>query len=287
MSLPTLQLRSGKVSLVSKAPIWILTSSLLLNLLLTMLMSCVLSREASLRQRQVSSAYVQERGAARLLIIARTHAREMPTVVSAFLSSLRAQSYESFQVWLVNGECPGKAIYSDIVDDMSDNRFSTRRFGEGMEPLEYSSFGYYTSDLAVNELLRLNDAGLSNYEYLLITNADNLYHHLFLDTVVKKFAAHPSPPCIVATDWISRYLTRAKSGKFGSRNTVRHAEFRRFRIDLGTAVVRVASLRRAFSGMSEVFVKNSSVADWMYFERILGPSKHCGVVIAEVLFIHQ
>jgi hypothetical protein len=252
-----------------------------------MVIWCVLSPEVTLRRRKSTSAYIQEPGAAQLLIIARTHARETPSILSAFLSSLRAQSYENFQVWLVNGECPGKALYSNIVDDMSDNRFYVMRLGDGAEVLEDSSYGYYTSDLAVIELLRRNDAGISNYKYLLITNADNLYHHLFLDTVVKKFATRRSPPCIVATDWISRYLSRVKYGKFGNRNTLRHVEFRPFGIDLGAAVVQIASLRRAFRGLSEYFDKNSTTADWTYFARILGPSKRCGVVIREVLFVHQ
>jgi hypothetical protein len=282
-----LQTSGRKISLATKVPLWLSASSLLINLLLIMVVWYLLSPEASMRRKGVSNPYIQEPGAAQLLIIARTHVRETPSIISAFLSSLRAQTYENFQVWLVNGECPGQAIHSDIVDDMSDNRFSAMRFGDDAKPLKDSSYGYYTSDLALIELLRRNDAGSSNYKYLLITNADNLYHHLFLGTVIKKFATHPSLPCLVATDWVSRYLARVKAGKLRNRNTLRRVEFRLFHIDLGTAVVEIASLRRAFKGKSEFFDKNSTTADWTYFERILGPSKRCGVAIREVLFVHQ
>jgi hypothetical protein len=282
-----LQTSGRRRLLATKAPLWMLASSLLLILLLTMVVRCLLSPEAPIQRKRVPNPYIQEPGAAQLLIIARTHVRETPTIVSAFLSSLRAQTYENFQVWLVNGECPGQATHSDIVDDMSDNRFSVKHFGHDAKPLKDSSYGYYTSDLALKELLRRNDAGSSNYKYLLITNADNLYHHMFLGTVIKKFATHPTLPCIVATDWISRYLARVEAGKLRNRNTLRHVEFRRFHIDLGTAVVEIASLRRAFKGTSEFFDKNSTTADWTYFERILGPSKRCGVAIREVLFVHQ
>jgi hypothetical protein len=284
---PLLQPCGRRISLETKAPLWMIASSLLLNLVLLMAVRGLLPPEASMRLNEVSRASIQDTGTAQLLIIARTHARETPTIISAFLSSLRAQSYENFQVWLINGECPGKAVHSEVVDILSDNRFSVMSFGNDAEPLEDSSYGYYTSDLAVRELLRRNDAGISNFKYLLITNADNLYHHKFLDTVTRKFATHPSPPCIVATDWVSRYFARLKSGKLGNRNTLRHVEFGLFHIDLGTAVVEIASLRRAFRGKSEFFEKNETTADWTYFERILGPSKHCGVAIREVLFVHQ
>jgi hypothetical protein len=284
---PILQPCGRILSLETNAPLWMSASSLLLNLVLFMAVLFLLTPEASMRLKEVSGASIQEPGTAQLLIIARTHARETPAILSAFLSSLRAQSYENFQVWLINGECPGKTVHSEVVDVLSDNRFSVMSFGDDAEPLEDSSYGYYTSDLAICELFRRNDAGISNFKYLLITNADNLYQYTFLDTVIKKFATHPSPPCIVATDWVSRYFARLQSGKLGNRNTLRHVEFGLFHIDLGTAVVEIASLRRAFRGKSEFFEKNSTTADWTYFERILGPSKRCGVAIREVLFVHQ
>jgi hypothetical protein len=226
-------------------------------------------------------------GKAIVLVIARTHARENASIVSAFLSSLRAQSFRSFHVWLVNGERPGVAVFSDIIDELEDNRVLSMTFGDDSEPLRDSSYGYYTSDMAVRELLRRNDIGTSSYEYLLVTNADNLYNHVFLETVVDVFSSRRSKPCIVATDWVSRYHARPVPGVLGNKNTVRKVEFRRFRIDLGTAVVDIGSLRRVFAGRTEYFVKNSTTADWTYFENILRDSGSCGVAIGQVLFVHQ
>jgi hypothetical protein len=224
-----------------------------------------------------------------VLVIARTHARERTAIVAAFLSSIRAQTFTDYNLWLVNGECPGKELFNDVISGANDNRFKAMRLGKNEECLKDSSYGYYTTDLAIHEILRLNSMGLANVKYVLLTNADNLYHHMFLETAVNTFSVLNFTPCIVASDWISRYAARNDEDPraLGNRNTLRHVQFKLYHIDLGCAVIAVHALSKAFIGKSEYFVKNSTTADWSFFEQILDSGKTCGIPIRQVLFVHQ
>lgn len=226
-------------------------------------------------------------------IVARTHAGEKESTVEAFLYSVKAQSFQDFHLWLVNSEAPGLPVFENHVARLQDDRFVSKTFGEDKKSLPSHSYGYITSSLALTEIVRSPASAARGYQFVLFTNADNLYQHEFLERTVQAFADKEPPPCIVATDFVSRYRMHYRNGValgYGEPNNVRKAEFVRNQIDLGAAVVSVASIRDAFGDTDEFFELNDTQADYVFFDRVLSKvsgDTSCGVTISQVLFVHQ
>jgi hypothetical protein len=210
-----------------------------------------------------------------LCIVARTYRNADKGMLLAFLHSLRAQSYQDFEVWLLDTENPNEGSFHHEVDKMDDARFKVKTYD--VSTAYGTSYGYITTEAAVQELLMFSH----NFKYLLVTNGDNLYQHDFLKKTVTAFSENNPRPCIVATYFISRY-----GNTHIGPNQLMKTRFVRDRVDLGAAVTDLYAVDRAYS--DEVFEKNNFTADYFYFEKIIRVSGwNCAAIIPEVLFTHQ
>lgn len=218
-------------------------------------------------------------------IIARTYPGASRSRVESFLYSLKAQTYQNYEVALVNSERPCEEVFPDLVLGMNDRRFSTITL-DIENPHRGHSYGYPVTEALLNTLLRsLEYRTHLKLRYILLTNADNLYHSLFLESQVKVFETEVPRPCLVGCDWVSRYHELLPDGSFGRRNRVRIFQPRRNQMDLGAALVSLASIRETF-GKSTVFRRNDTRADFAFFSSLIGfPT--CVRMSDGVLFVHQ
>jgi hypothetical protein len=121
-----------------------------------------------------------------VVVPARTFPRADPDAVSAFLHSMKAQSFVRFQVMLLNSEEPSEVLFSHLILSLRDSRFSTVPCTTYIGFAANHSYGYPVTEEALNYVLKQAKRHV-NMRYVLITNADNLYHREFLITRVASF----------------------------------------------------------------------------------------------------
>lgn len=221
-----------------------------------------------------------------ICIIARTHNAVPEEMILAFFHSLRAQSYPHFEVWVVNSEKPSEAIFARTVQSMKDQRFRAKLFNIHLPSPRHHSFGYPVTEAAINSILAQTAPGHRYFKYILMTNSDNLYHHHFLSRAVVEFETRTPSPCIVGSNWISRYHQRLVRGVLGETDTVRVFEHRLYHMDLGAAVVKIGDIRSAFKEKVH-FLRNSTIADYKFFDRVANERHGCVRRMPGILFIHQ
>lgn len=214
-------------------------------------------------------------------IIARSYGGMPKRELLAFSYSILAQTHQNFTLWIVNGEDPSNTIFSKEVSKIGDDRITSLAFSFKKGTSFFHSYGYYTTDLAIQKIIAETLPG-DNNQYLLITNADNLYNHLFLETSLKLFEKET---CLVASDWISRYIHTHKNHVHP--NQPDKIQWNLGGIDLGCAVSSVAHIRRAFPS-GKYFQKGIAEADWYFFRKLLNVSGNiCGKKTHQILFTHQ
>lgn len=218
-------------------------------------------------------------------VIARSHPKEDPLSIKAFMASLAAQTFQNFTVWIINGNNSNIPIFEKEVKYMNDTRFLVKRF-----PVHdwkkftkgFHSYGYYSTELALREILRnsYSETRSKKHEFLLITNTDNLYNRRFFSSSLETF---DSCTCMVASDFTSRYRVH---GGF-SENRPLEVEFAKAKIDLGSVLLSLPHVHFTFNKKT-FFVKNDKFADWLFFRRILQKFGYrCGRKTGELLFVHQ
>lgn len=212
-------------------------------------------------------------------IIARADESLSVPQFQAFVHSLRAQTHKNFSLWIVNGENPSKKLFSREISVINDSRVSTLAFKFKRDKTFFHSYGYYTTDLAMRKLIAITDPNERN-EFLLVTNGDNLYNHLFLENSLKLIT---NETCLVASDWISRYVRINETFP----NRAGNIRFLEGGIDLGCVVTSLFHVHRSFN-RRVFFKKHIKAADWIFFKKIVNRfGESCAIKTNQVLFMHQ
>lgn len=212
-------------------------------------------------------------------IIARAHERQPKREIQAFIHSLLAQTHENFTIWIVNGEDFSKKVFTNEIHGFHDKRVSSLSFNGTKSKQYFHSYGYHTTDLALRKIIGETDYD-DRHQFLLVTNADNLYHQAFLQNSLKRMR---KSSCIVASDWISRYVR----GDDIEPNQVGKVHYHRGGLDLGCAISSLFHIHRSFNRRN-FFMKNNKEADWYFFKKILHKfGKDCAIKTNQVLFMHQ
>jgi hypothetical protein len=224
-----------------------------------------------------------------ICIITRTYVNADRFLLRSFLSSVQAQSYSKYQVWLINSDDPTTRIFPDEVRQLDDPRFISKVFNIDKHKSVYNSYGYFATEVALRDLLASKNHG---FKYVLITNGDNLYHRNFLTKTLAVFeSGRELYPCIVAVDFVSRYQIRHENNSLSPPNNVRFSQYAENMIDLGSALIKIESIGSTFPHRhaDSMFVKGNTKADFFFFSGIVRSSanKSCGANVREVLFVHQ
>lgn len=229
--------------------------------------------------QQLNRAVRKDFGQKHVYIIARAHKGLPRRQVQAFVHSLLAQTHKHFTLWIVNGDDPSKRVFSDEMSGFEDNRVSSVSFRFKMSKNFSHSFGYHTTDLALEKIISIIQSEDRN-QFLLVTNSDNLYHSQFLETSLNMV---DEGACFVASNWISRFPLSRKN----IANQAEKVYFENGGIDLGCVLSSLYHVRRTFNS-GPYFIKNEMAADWLFFERIMKTfGMDCVKKTEQVLFIHQ
>lgn len=214
-----------------------------------------------------------------VFIIARAHKKQSKGQTNAFIRSILAQTHKNLTLWIINGDDPSKKVFSKLVAGFKDDRVSSLRFSFTRPKDFFHSFGYHTTDLALRKLIKKSNPQEKN-RFLLVTNSDNLYHSLFLETSLKMM---DQDTCLVASNWISRFAI----GEKNLPNQAQTVEFENGGIDLGCVVSSLLHIRKVYND-GPYFLKNEMAADWFFFEKIMNSfGTQCVKRTDQVLFIHQ
>lgn len=214
-----------------------------------------------------------------VFIIARAHRKQPRNQIKAFVHSLLAQTHKHFTLWVVNGNNPSERIFSKQVSDFEDRRVSSLSFNFSRPKNFFHSFGYHTTDLALRKVIETTKSGDRN-QFLLVTNSDNLYHSLFLETSLKMV---DEETCFIASNWISRFAL----SKNDTPNQAETVAFGNGGIDLGCVISSLFHVRQVYNE-GPYFKKNEMAADWLFFEKLMKTfGTHCVKKTDQVLFIHQ
>jgi hypothetical protein len=221
-----------------------------------------------------------------VVVLARTFPNADVDSVLAFLYSLKAQTFTSFEVLLLNSEAADEPIFLPAVKSMRDTRFHSVPFPSQLGRSVNHSYGYPVTEDAMQFVL---DRAVNHpkLRFVLITNADNIYHRQFLSTHVASFNRYRPTPCIVGCDFVSRYHQQLQNGMLGPRNMVRSFQHRLHHMDIGSALVRIEAVREAFDGRVR-FKRYSSTADYEFFSAVASSVSHvCVRRSPGILFFHQ
>jgi len=239
-------------------------------------------------------------------IIARTPHQLSPSAsarVVAFLASVAAQTYSTWELYLIN-PMGGESLFEKEV-----NLFNDVRMHSGPNnPIAYdrNSWGYEATNYALDYLLNQSiDSRIEekqprkmfdseqSCDYFLFTNADNLYHAEFLETLYPGMREHLD---LLGVTFTSHHLRESQTeAKTKKKNLMmRDASFKRGFVDLGAVVASkeaiLATGARFFDGgfNEQQFKKQQFDADWFFFDRLLQREHSRGhKYYEEVLFFHQ
>jgi hypothetical protein len=219
-----------------------------------------------------------------VIVIVRSFAAAYQPQMLALLHTFRAQTYRHFQVWVVNSDDPRSKIFADEIAGLKDPRFEARSFPKTTGHRS-NSYGYFVSEIALNSLL--SDELSDGSTYVLLTNGDNLYHHKFLETTLAAFDSERPAPCVVGTDFVSRYHSVLPNRSYGPRNQVRSTYLAQNRIDLGSALISLTAIKHVFPHGVQ-FKNESTTADFNFFSTVSSSTApSCWFAVHEVLFVHQ
>jgi hypothetical protein len=234
-------------------------------------------RTASNLKAITSEVFIPE-----ICVLVRSYPGASKTSLLALLHSIRAQTHREFEVWLLNSEQPSTPLFISAIKSLEDVRFSFKSFRVDET---YHSYGYIVTEAALNHILSRYWHS-EKFKYILITNGDNLYNKKFLSSSRDALEKRNPLPCIVGCDWISRYHQQLGNGQLGEENSVRHFRAQLNHMDLGAALVRTADIYNTYNGNC-YFERNSTTADFSFFNRIAAVRRGCVHRIPGILFMHQ
>lgn len=196
--------------------------------------------------------------------------------VMAFLGSIYAQSHQNWDLYLISpmGGRANKSLEREI------RSFSNTRMHLGPDsPVRFrSKNGYEATNYALDFLLNRSNMKLfpsmrpeRACTYFLFTNADNLYHSAFFETLYPGMQQHLD---LLRVGFVTLHARPSQ---------VHDARFNRGHVDLGAALVSEA----AISSTGARFDTKDSAADWLFFDTLIQRAHGRVKYYEEVLFFHQ
>jgi len=191
--------------------------------------------------------------------------------VQAFLASVLAQEYDSWELHLINGQGGGE-VFSEVIANLGDPRL----INGPSSPKAFSSntWGYEATNYAIEKMLH----DKVPCEYFLFTNADNLYARGFLKTGL--------PGMLSGLDLLGfNFVTRYLQATGHEHMPMLDAGFAMSHIDLGAVLVSAKPIKEANIRFNP---DNNITTDWSFFEAILNLSNgRSATFYPEMHFIHQ
>jgi len=219
------------------------------------------------------------------------------SVTDAFLASVRAQAYLSWELHVLNAEGGGE-VFQDSVLGFKDPRLSNGP----SSPTSFASntYGYDATNYALERLLH-GDNVQAPCDYFLFTNADNLYGKDFFKIELQSMQAGLD---LIGFNFVTRYeqYDLDGSGKLVGHMPMQQASFALGRIDLGAVLVSAQAIQElglrfptepgTFSVpdpvLGQIVHDKLKIADWLFFLSIMNRSGSKGqVMMHEVPFMHQ
>jgi len=218
------------------------------------------------------------------------------SLTHAFLASIRAQVYESWELHLINSEGGGE-VFNGLLSSFKDVRFtngpsSPNRFVR-------NTFGYDATNYALEQLLQGHGVQ-APCSYFLFTNADNLYSQDFLKIGLESMQASYD---LIGFNFVTKYEQTADSGQqIVGHRPMQHAGFVLGHIDLGAALVSAQAIQEAKARfptepgkvtvtdqwVGDVEHEKLNISDWLFFSSILKrPGSKGQKMMEELPFIHQ
>lgn len=196
-------------------------------------------------------------------------------IVEAFAASISAQTYESWELHLLNGEGGGE-VYREVVTSLGDARITNGP--SSPTAFATNTWGYEATNKALSELL-LPGKPQVPCEYFLFTNADNLYGRHFLET--------GQPGMVEGKDLLGfNFVTRYVQAPELKPNLPMHdVGFTFGHVDLGSVLVSA----KAVEASNARFDFSQGIGqDWKFFENIIQRPGSTGTVFyGELQYIHQ
>jgi hypothetical protein len=200
-------------------------------------------------------------------------------IVRAFLSSMIAQTYQSWELHLLNGQ-GGEDIFQSLLTELGDERLVSGP--NAPKAFESNTWGYEATNHALNELLQ---AGTKNpCAYFLFTNADNLYARTFLETGMPAMAQNRD---LIGFNFVTRYVQGEAWKPWTNRAMLPMHEpgFTEGHIDLGAVLVSAAAMKETGVRFNPA---NGALADWRFFAAIIQRAGSKGTAFNDELqYIHQ
>jgi len=193
-------------------------------------------------------------------------------IVQAFLASMVAQNYISWELHLLNAQGGGE-VFTELVGSLGDDRLlsgpsSPDTFGT-------NTWGYEATNYAVEQLFAAN----APCEYFLFTNADNLYARGFLATGIPGMLEQRD---LLGFNFVTRYVQ--PSTNLGHM-PMADAGFRLGKIDLGAVLVSAKAMQE--SGI-RFNLEHGEITDWKFFEEMIArPGSRGYLWYPELHYIHQ
>jgi len=207
--------------------------------------------------------------------------------VLAFLASIAAQSYDNWDLYLIN-PMGGDGGFEREVQFFSNSRMHLGPNDPGRS--NKNTWGYRATNYALEFLL--DETNMERVpsmrpkqtcDYFLFTNADNLYNAEFLETI------HPGMRQrldLLGVGVVTHHPRQSQTDNETKNNLVmQNAGFARAHVDLGAVTVSKAAILSAGARFSE----EDKAADWLFFDGIMknrsdGPGSN---YYEEVLMFHQ
>lgn len=193
------------------------------------------------------------------------------TIVKAFLASVAAQTYPSWELHLLNGPGGGE-VYTELLHSFGDARL----INGPSSPVPFSSntYGYEATNYALQQL----DG--QHCDYYLFTNADNLYGRHFLEIGLPGMKEGYD---LLGFNFVSKY----PHWNITAHSVIQKLDFKYMHIDLGAALVSAQAIQ-ADHLTFRLDLEHESMADYRFFDDILHRPGSKGFKLYEELqFIHQ
>lgn len=204
--------------------------------------------------------------------------QESVAIVRAFLASISAQTYPAWQLHLLNGQGGGE-VFQELVASFKDARIAN---GPSVHfPFVSNTWGYEATNFALDQILPNPKA---HCEYLLFTNADNLYGRYFLETGLPgMIKGHDLLGFNFVTRYVQPQLARAHMPMVDPG-------FAPGKVDLGAVLVSAKAVMESSDRFdtTQGFEGDLRMQDWKFFEKILQrPAGGGKVFYGELQYIHQ
>jgi len=200
-------------------------------------------------------------------------------IVRAFLTSMVAQTYRSWELHLLNGEGGGE-IFQNVMANLGDDRLVSGP--SAPTKFAHNTWGYDATNLALDKLIV--KASKAPCQYFLFTNADNLYARKFLEVGVPGMKKGSD---LIGFNFVTRYVQGEPLKPETNRAMLpmKDPGFTKAHIDLGAVLVSAKAIKETGGRFDP---RHNELADWRFFEKLMQRSNSQGHEFnQELQFIHQ